>query len=367
MKKNNPKTKLQFVIFAICFFYSNSSFAQSFYPKNFKDFFAVNKTENESFVGIINERYLNLKDFHAINDSVFATQNKEEIVVFHFKLKNLKFHEVSIEYFVDNVVKIANFLERTGDKEKKVLQNFNQKKSGFLEEESSDKKQYASILVEKDQLFLDKKMHKIQLTFKEKLIDADGKPYRWYASDHKLSEVYPLQNSVWYFDAEIMTEKKVNEQENDRITTTLYLSKSTKYPHKIEFVDDKNYIVTYNSEKIKTLKGTYRTNSTAARSTSHQLIDVEFEIDPGFSPQPTAEKATKKDGLDELVKVESVSDKEITDFEVGSWEYLFEMFKFSYQIDIDGKTDIVLTHIDLIGGNFIPPSEMFPATTKKKK
>lgn len=368
MKKNNPKTKLQFLTFAICIFLTNSLFSQSFYPKNFKDFYAINKTENETFVGIINEKYLNLKDFHALNDSVFATQNKEGIVVIHFKLKNPKFHEVSIDYFVDNVEKITNFLERTGNKAKKTVEDFYQKKSGFLEEESSDKKQYASILVEKDQMFLDKNMHKIQLTFKEKLIDADGKPYRWYASDHKLSEVYPLQNSVWYFDAKIMTEKKVNNQENDRITTTLYLSKSTKYPHKIKFLDDKNYIVTYNGEKIKTLKGIYRTNSSAIRSTSHQLIDVEFEIDPGFSPQPTANKAaTKKDGLDELVKVESFSDKEITDFEVGSWEYLSEMFKFSYQLDLDGKTDIVLTHIDLIGGNFIPPSEMFPAPTKSKK
>ena len=364
---NTLRKRMQILTFSICIFSTNTFFAQSFYPKNFKDFYAVNKTENESFVGIINERYLNLKDFQALNDSVFATENKDEIVVVHFKLKNPKFHEVNIDYFVEDAKKITNFLERTGYKAKRIVEDFYQKKSGFLEEESSDKKQYASILVEKDQMFLDKKMHKIQLTFKEKLIDADGKPYRWSKSKNQLSKAYPLQNSVWYFDAKIMTEKKVNEQENNRITTTLYLSKSTKYPHKIEFVDDKNYIVTYNSEKIKTLKGTYRTNSTAARSTSHQLIDVEFEIDPGFSPQPTAEKATKKDGRDELVKVESVSDKEITDFEVGSWEYLFEMFKFSYQIDIDGKTDIVLTHIDLIGGNFIPPSEMFPATTKKKK
>lgn len=348
MKLNIIKLKFPILTFVFCFFYAGNIIAQNFYPQNFGDMYAVYKTEKGNLIGTINERYLKLKDFSAINDSVFISDNKDEILMFHFNLNHLKFYEVSVDYYLSKPLNVEHFLGQISNKTTKAIRDFAQKQSFYLEEESTNKKMYVSLLAEKDKIYQNQKFNKIKFTFREKLIDDKGNSYKWSKSEHQLSRAYPFQNSVWYFDVKIQTEKKVDTWGSDRITTILFCSKTTKYPHKIEFLDDRNYTITFqNNNEIKTLKGYYKTNDTEIYG-NNQLNDIEFDIDQKFADIPKSRNNEAEEIPQKLDEVENL----ISDSEIGSWDYLYRLFTLSYEISIKANNDITLTHIDLSGGNY---------------
>jgi hypothetical protein len=352
--KKNLFLFFTFISIAFC----NTAFCQDFFPRNFNDLYTVNKNENDSFTGIINERYLKLKDFYPINDSVFTTKDKKDVLIFHFKLNNPKFYEVSVEYLLENPQNLTIFLERIGDK---VTTAFSKNNYVFLEEQSSNKRQSVSLSIRKDEIFQGKKLNNIKFTFTEKLLDNTGKSYEWRKSEHQLSNAYPLQNSLWYFDTKTVTEENADNWGSTKITTLLYCSKTPKYPHKIQFLNDQDYVVTYfKDKKPKTLTGNYRTNSKEIYGEGNQLIDVDFDIDIKFRQETTTTEVVETGHTSEPLKV-----NELTKYDkISEWDYLYEMFRYSYELD-HSDNDIILTHITFSGGNY--PVEMAPSNTPVPK
>lgn len=364
------KNKFNFLIFTLYLFCSNSFNCQNFYPRNFSDLYAINKDENNSLVPIINREYLNLKNFYAVNDSVFTNKNNDEFIAFSFKLNDLKFYEVKVDYYVDDPKKIINILKQTKIISEIALEKVNQNKYSSFEQYSSDKRYFAKYLVEKNKIYQDRSFNKLQIVFRENLTDINGIAYKWKNYEHQLSNAYPLQNSVWYFDTKITSDSNIDNSENNKITTTIYLSQIQKYPHKIEFLNDEIFKLTYNGKNTQIINGTYKTYSREFGSTDDLRIDIEFKtnIKSNDITKSIAKKSSRQKKTPiEIPEPNRIRSKNILDLKVGSLDYLSSLFNNYYQLEKTTKADIFLIHFVQSNYNAKLPPAVAPNLSDKKK
>jgi len=334
--------------------------------------------ENDSLKGLINTKYLNQIGFYPINDSVFTTKNNEQVLIFQYKLDDPKFYQVSINYLLDSTINLNRFLERCGDN---AMNEYKKTNSFFIEETYSKDVKHFSLLIQKNKEFQGKKYADIQYNFKKNLINDEGKPYRWFKYENNLSESFPFQNTVWYFDTKVIKEKKDSDGDY-RVITEIYFSQAPKYPNKIEFVNDIDFIVNYTiNNVVKKIKGDY--NTEVMNGNFNQEQDIRFNIEVKNKTVSNPKTIVKKGKIPLEEKVQEIQDVEylgrISELKVGTVEFLKSLFSNGYEISYDKSysyrfgerfpinTDIVLTHIDKISeNNFAPiPGPVYKSTDKK--
>ena len=279
----------------------------------------------------MNNEYLAPKGFERINDTVFIHPNSKEIFsLLSSRVKNQYF--IYFNYFTNSKL----------DKIRKQLQSesMNFKKINDNLYEQTHKKYKLQFILENNVEIDGRKMNALKGVLQYEVgtkFDSNSN------YNFKFVRDYPFQNSTWYFDVICKNSKNYS----DIFVVDINLTKE-KTPYKIDFIDDKNFKVTYldRNKKAKIFSGTYSSGQ-----------DISFTY-----PYPVSEKITKNAKgetmkLTTLPPVLYLDNAEDLNKTKDSVDYFYFLFNKSYEWNLSSSSTINFSNSVHVGN----PRETMPA------
>lgn len=299
------------LLFLLLNFVALSGFAQEFYPLNFRTLVVAKKVDGKIQIEA-NSYFLNEKGFFGVDDLTFVNSKTGERVTFSLTQKE-NTEEVRIDYYC-SALDLSRFIKRIVESGlDKVNENLYEKAFSGIRN---------SIAIKRNVLVEGKKFNMLSLIVTEdvSVTAQNKKPTVKFPVDYS----YPIQNSIFYFETNLRDDKN----NTDEYFVTIKMSKSNKYPNKLEFLDDKNWRVTLVNKQ--TFNGIYD-------QSAYQNQPISFSFNINVSPPKV-----NKGALTPIASTVAL----YTSYDLKKGKNSLAYFKFfflkSYDLSFYGN-DIILT------------------------